>query len=176
MRLALLTLILGAIVGFAARIFIVEHPYCHREFSSEKKTVPAGTIRLASTQPGKPVSYPSIEKMIARLKQQFDEAVVVVLAEQSYDDGNRLIRVSVLEVWKGPSVLIGKTMDSHLEAPMSYLHGAGKERVLKFMPMTPKLDTCATVHFDGDILRMNPALTTSSLKQVLIPDLGEAKG
>ena len=167
MRLALLTLVLGILVGFAAHSFVVEHPQWDLAFSRSKTSTPE-TARVSSVGPAKPIIYPSPEKTLARLKKQFDEAVVVVLADESYDDYRKLIHISVLEVWKGPAELAGKTMDSRLEPPLSYLHSEHTERVLRFMPMTPHLDTAGSVFFTGDVLRMNPALTANALKAALV--------
>jgi hypothetical protein len=98
----------------------------------------------------------------------FDEAVVVVLADESYDDRHGLTRVSVLEVWKGPEALTGKSMDSRLTPPQSYMHGSRKERVLKFVRMAPHIDSGSSVHFDGEALRMNPSVTVHMIKTTLV--------
>lgn len=167
MRLAFLTLILGLVVGFAARSFMFEHPQWSASFLPAQGATPRATD-LAHAEPRAPQQYQSPEKVLARLKQQFDEAVVVVLADESYDDHRKLVRVSVLEVWKGPPDLVGKTMDYRLGPPLEYAHSEKTERVLRFMPMTPHLDTGGSVFFTGDALRMNPTFTTSSLKAALV--------
>ena len=166
MRLALLTLILGIVVGFAAHSFIVAHPQWCLAFSCSKKPAPE------AVSPAKPVTYPPPEKTLARLRKQFDEAVVVVLADETFDDFRKLVHVSVLEVWKGPAGLVGKPMDYRLDPPMSYLHPNEKQRVLIFMPMTPYLYTSGTFSFDGDVLRSNPAFTIKSLKEALVKPQG----
>jgi len=167
MRLALLSLVLGILVGFAARSFLIGHPLHHFAFSPATRPLPEAGRPLARG-PTKPIIYPSPEKTIARLRKQFDEAVVVVLADESYDDHRQLVKIAVVEVWKGPGDLVGKTMDSRLEPPLSYLHSVAKERVLRFMPMTPHLDTSGSVFFDGETLRMNPVLSISLLKDALV--------
>jgi len=100
MRSAFLTLTLGILVGFAAPAFMVEH---HLFPAKPVPTPPAS--RLSSTEPAKPSGYPSPGMTLARLKKQFAEAVVVVLADESYDDYHQLIHVSVVEGWKGPAIL-----------------------------------------------------------------------
>jgi len=167
MRLALLTLVLGILIGFAGRSVTVNHFQWSFAFPLFEPTKPK-IARSASVRPVKPIVYPSPEKTLARLKQQYDEAVVVVLADESYDDRHKLIRVAVVEVWKGPPELVGKTMDSRLEEPLASMHSDRSERVLRFMPMTPHLDTASSVTFTGEVLRMNPALTVSSLRAALL--------
>ncbi|HVT72132.1 MAG TPA: hypothetical protein VHD61_03280 [Lacunisphaera sp.] len=158
---------MGILVGFTARSFVGDYTQRLLVPSVSKPAMPM-IARGAPAEPAKPIVYPSAEKTLARLKKQYDEAVVVVLADESYDDAHKLIRVSVLEVWKGPVDLAGKTMDSRLEAPLSYGHPEHSERVLRFMPMTPHLDTAGSVFFTGDELRMNPTLTVSSIKAALV--------
>ena len=171
MRLALLTLILGIVVGFAAHSFIVAHPQWCLACSCAKQPAPQASSP-ATVIPAKPRTYPAPEKTLTWLRKQFDEAVVVVLADETFDDFRKLVHVSVLEVWKGPAGLVGKPMDYRLDPPMSYLHPNEKQRVLIFMPMTPYLYTSGTFSFDGDVLRSNPACTIKSLKEALVKPQG----
>lgn len=167
MRLHLLILALGLVAGFALHSLVIAHPNWLPNFAvvSQPATNEVNRPYVAST---KPHIYPSPEKTLSRLQQKFDEAVVVVLADESYDDHHQLIKVTVREVWKGPQNLVGQTMSSRLEAPMSYTHPKGTERVLRFMPMTPHLDTVGSIFFEGDALRMNPVITVTSLREALI--------
>ena len=167
MRLSLLSLVLGLVVGFALHSLVTTHPHWYRVFTTAPKP-PAKVVQIPSSSSAEPIKYPSSEKTLARLQKLFDEAVVVVLADESYDDNRKVVLVTVREVWKGPQSLVGQTMNSDLRAPLSYLHNQGTQRVLRFMPMTPHLDTNSTFSFKGHVLKSNPAFTVESLKEALL--------
>ena len=166
MRLPLLTLILGMVGGFAAHLFVVEHPQWYSVFTPSPKLV-ARQHPPTSTGPEKPRAYMPVEKVLGRLHKNFEDAVVVVLVEESYNDSRHLILDSVIEVWKGPAALAGKSMNSSLQPPLANHHSLSKERALKFMFMTPHVDSIGWVMFNGESLRMNPALTVESLRKEL---------
>lgn len=167
MRLPLLTFVLGTVIGIATHSFFTAH--LQKLVTALSPGAPEQKSVLQSVPvPAKPFTPVPAEKILSRLKKDFGEAVVVVVANESYDDRHKLIRVEVLEVWKGPTDLVGKTMDAPLLPPLSYLHAKGVVRVLKFMPMTPHLGTSKTVRLSGDALGMNPAVTVETLKEALM--------
>lgn len=163
MRLPLLTLLLGLLIGIATHSFVTGQFQKIVSALTVKTPAPKPTV-VSILRPTKPYTPMPVEKILAWLKKDFDAAVVVVIANHSYDDRHKLARVEVLEVWKGPADLIGKTMDAPLSPPLSANHGGGTMRVLKFMPMTPHLTTSGTVRLEGEALGLNPAVTLKVLK------------
>ena len=132
------------------------------------RKVSPGCVKLVCEASASPQTHPAPEKTLALLRKQFDEAVVVVLADESYDFERKLVAVSVIEVWKGPQSLVGKTMNTALKAPTAkHANEKGEFRVLRFMPMTPHLDTVFFAYFDDNVLRMNPAFTAEALRRAL---------
>lgn len=166
-RLLILTFILGGVLGFMVHLQLAAHPDWWRSKPQTKPVTPKLPAAATETVPTKPRVYMPVEKILTRLRQEYDEAVVVVLADESYDDEHKLIRAVVREVWKGPANLTDKPMNAPLGPPLSYLHGQGSVRVLKFIYMTPTLNSGVSFKFDGDKLGLNPAITASDLKAIL---------
>ena len=175
MLIPILTIFLGLVIGLIVYPFVADPV---RDLMAEcfvaakvENTVKKKVTKEAPTE----VSYMPVEKVMTMLKRRYDEAVVVVLADESYDDQHKLTIVKVVEVWKGPVKLIGKTMNQPLQAPMSYLHDKGTVRVLKFMLMTPHVNSSTAVAIREGMLGMNPTIKVETLKESLTGNTIEAE-
>lgn len=168
MRLALLSFVLGVLVALVARPHLANLAHHLSTLRLDPAPKPAA-VTAASATASLPRTYPAPGRILRRLKQTFDEAVVVVLADESFDDRHQLVRLTVVEIWKGPAMLTGRTMDHPLQPSLSHARGQGPQRVLRFVRLTPHVDSGETVYFDGDALRLNPALTVHSLRDALLP-------
>ena len=176
MRLATLTLLLGMVVGFAARSLIADHPNWYLVFASAKQP-PQRVVQAPPPGSAMPVSHASPEWTLSFLRKRFDEAVVVVLADETWGEGKKFVHETVLEVWKGPAGLVGKSMDWNPEPmiPMSNLHGTVTRRVIRFMPLTPFLDASSSIGCSGNVLVMCPALTIEAVKDALVGGAGSSE-
>jgi len=176
MRVSLLMLILGVLIGYAAHSFVAERVERLMVVALTEEAVKKPAAREKVSAPSGPITYMPVEKVLTMLKRRYDKAVVVVLADESYDDQHKLTIVKVIEVWKGPERLVGETMNQPLQAPMSYLHDKGTVRVLKFIHMTPHLNSSGTVTFREGMLGINPTITVEMLRESLTNQAIKTKG
>ncbi len=167
MRISLLTLILGLVVGLAVYPLVADPVRDLIAKSLVAEQVENPVKKRVIGEPPAEISYIPVPKIMEMLKGRYAEAVVVVLADESYDDRHKLTVVEVKEVWKGPDRLVGKTMNQPLQAPLSYLHAKGKRRVLKFMLMTPHLNSSSAVAIRDGVLGMNPEISIGMLRESL---------
>lgn len=152
-------LIVGILIGLEAAHLVSGRLNSSR---ADLASPPPSVARMPVAK--KAAKYPSREMALERLRHLFSEAVVVVVADESYDDNLKVVHETAREVWKGPKSLVGKCLDDTLEPPLSYQHSSTTERVLLFLPLTPHIDTREAVFFSGDALRINPAITLDSLR------------
>lgn len=168
MRVSILSLVLGLLLG------ILVGPWATSRWQSLLTPATAGKSTLVLNSGARPPAAPGpqrympVEKVVKSLRQSYDEAVVVAMVTETYDDQHHTIHRTVLDVWKGPATLQGKPMNGRLEPPLSYLHSKTSETVLTFVALTPWAGGGRSVSFSGDRLRMNPALTVAELKAILV--------
>ena len=166
MRKTYLVVLLAFVLGFAAHRMISNHAEWFAPAMAEKSkpTTLAEVLRANN----RPVTYIAPEKILARTKKSFDEAVVVALVDETYDRDHKIARRTVVEIWKGPVRLVGKEMNVKVDWERPYEGLQGSRRALLFLPLTTFITTDLVMYFHGDKLGANPAITVDSLRQSLV--------
>lgn len=164
LRTASLTLTLGFVLGFSVHALLIDQPeWLARGLGVDAPPV----VQPVARRSNRPISYPDAAKVIAELQRRYDEAVVVVLADETVDHERQLVNRTVVEVWKGPASLTGKPMNSKIERKLSYENMRGTQRALLFLPLTSFVTSSSSTYFFDSKLGMNPVLTIDDVRMAL---------